>query len=249
MIPYLETHITEQCNLKCRGCSHFSVFAKPKHKDIDEFKREFERLSDIEEVQIIRLMGGEPLLNPKFMDYLYIARRCFPRSKIVLVTNGLLIERLMPHRAALVDLNIDVTMSNYHIDIQDTSALDRLPYTELHEKGQLYNISLDPTGSRDGGVSYNLCDLHINHWHYFQDGKFYPCCIAGTIHDFWDHFGLDWGIKDEDLGIDIFTHNAGEIEAFINSPCKLCRYCATDVRLGTYKPFERSKGDIKEWTI
>ena len=81
------------------------------------------------------------------------------------------------------------------------------------------------------------------------DGKFYPCCIAGTIHDFWDHFGLDWGIKDEDLGIDIFTHNAEEIEAFINSPCKLCRYCATDVRLGTYKPFERSKGDIKEWTI
>ena len=42
MIPYFETHITEACNLKCRGCSHFSVFAKPKHKDLKEFEDEFD---------------------------------------------------------------------------------------------------------------------------------------------------------------------------------------------------------------
>lgn len=249
MIPYFETHITESCNLKCRGCSHFSVFAKPKHKDLKEFEREFDRLSEIEEVGIIRLMGGEPLLNPQFMDYLHIARRYFPGSKLVLVTNGLLAERLLPYRASLVDLNVDVTMSDYHIDIQDTSVLNKLPYTELHEKGRLYNISLDPEGRRDPQEAFNRCDLHVNHWHFFQDGRFYPCCIAGTIHDFWDHFDLDWGIKAEDMSIDIFTHTAEEIEQFINSPCKLCRFCATDIRLGTYEPFSKSKGDIKEWTI
>lgn len=249
MIPYFETHITEACNLRCRGCSHFSVFAKPKHKDLKEFRREFERLAEIEQVKIIRLMGGEPLLNPDWLSYLRIARECFPDCKLVLVTNGILGERLLPHRAALVDLNVDVTMSDYHINIQDTSLLNKLPYTELHEKGQLYNISLDPEGTRDPAVAFNRCDLHEHSWHFFQDGKFYPCCIAGTIHDFWDHFGLDWGFTQEDLGIDIFEHTASEIEEFINSPCKLCRFCATDVRLGTYEPFSKSKGDIKEWTI
>ena len=72
MIPYFETHITEACNLNCRGCSHFSVLAKPKHKDLAEFEREYKRLAEIEEIHTMRLMGGEPLLNPNFMEYLRI---------------------------------------------------------------------------------------------------------------------------------------------------------------------------------
>ena len=249
MIEYFETHITEACNLKCRGCSHFSVFAKPHHKDLGEFEREFKRLAEIEKIGIIRLMGGEPLLNPDFMEYLRIARRYFPHTKLVLVTNGLLADRLLPYADELWDLLVDVTMSNYHLEEQDLSALALLPIRELHEKGNLYNISLDPEGSRDKALMFRMCDLHQNHWHYFQDGRFYPCCIAGTIQDLWDHFGLDWGIDQKSLGIDIFEHSAAEIEQFINSPCELCRFCATDIRQTTYSPFAKSKGDLKEWTI
>ena len=244
MIPYFETHITEACNLKCRGCSHFSVFAKPKHKDLKEFEDEFDRLSDIEEVGVIRLMGGEPLLNPDFMEYCRIARWYFPRSVIALVTNGILGERLEPHKEELDRLKIHVTVSEYHLDKQNRELA-----TELHEKGNLYNISLDPTGSQDAGNAFTFCDLHINHWHYFMDGRFYPCCIAGTIQDFWDHFGLDWGINHEDLGIDIFTHTAEEIEAFINKPCELCRYCDVITRQRSYQPFGISEGKMSEWTI
>lgn len=244
MIPYFETHITEACNLKCRGCSHFSVFAKPKHKDLGEFEREFKRLAEIEEIGIMRLMGGEPLLNPDFMEYLRIARRYFPDSEVVLVTNGILGDRLLPHVDELDELRINVTISDYHLDKQKLDV-----HTELHEKGQLYNISLDPSGSQDKEASHYFCDIRIHDWFYFMDGRFYPCCIAGTIHDFWDHFGLDWGMTPEDLSIDIFTHTAEEIEEFIHKPCELCRFCDTIRRTNTYKPFEVSTGDIKEWTI
>ena len=245
MIPYFETHITEACNLRCRGCSHFSVFAKPHHKDLGEFKREFERLAEIEDVGIIRLMGGEPLLNPDFMEYLRIARVCFPKSKLVLVTNGLLGDRLVPHMEELNALRINLTISNYHLPEQRVFR----SYTEYHEKGALYNISLDPTGSQDPDFAYEHCDIRQNSWFYFQDGRFYPCCIAGTIHDFWEHFDLDWGMTPEELSIDIFTHTAEEIEEFIHKPCKLCRYCDTVNRVNSYKPFSKSTGDIKEWTI
>ena len=249
MIDYFETHIEDACNLKCRGCSHFSgLVKKSRPKDLIEFKKEMHRLSEIEEVKTIRLMGGEPLVNPKFMDYLYIARRYFPHSKIVLVTNGILIDRLMPYRAALIDLDIDVTMSNYHIAIQDTDTLRKLPYTELHEKGQLYNISLDLEGKQNSEQAYENCDLHQHKWYFLRDGRFYPCCVAGCIKDFWEHFGLDFGFAQEELGIDIFEHTAEEIEEFLNRPIKLCRFCDTIRREQTYAPFGKSKGEIKEWT-
>ena len=244
MIPYLETHITEACNLKCRGCSHFSVFAKPKHKDLDEFRREFERLAEIEEIPIIRLMGGEPLLNPDFMEYLRIARDCFPNSKIELVTNGILSDKLLPHYKEINALDIGITVSDYHLDNQNMSMA-----SARHDKGQLYNISLDTSGKQDAMSSFCNCDIYLNKWAFFQDGKFYLCCIAGTIHDFWDHFNLNWGFTQDDLNIDIFEHSAAEIEEFLNMPCELCRFCDTTKRAHSYAPFEKSKGDIKEWTV
>ena len=244
MIPYFETHITEACNLKCRGCSHFSVFAKPKHKDLAEFEREFKRLSEIEEIGIIRLMGGEPLLNPDFMEYIRIARKYFPDSHICLVTNGTLGERLIPHVDEINRLRINVTKSEYHLGNEDPIA-----YTERHEKGNLYNISLDPSGQQNKDLMFHFCDIRIHEWYYYMDGRFYPCCIAGTIHDFWNHFGLDWGIDQKDLSIDIFTHTAAEIEAFLHQPCELCRFCDTITRQQTYAPFTKSEGLMSEWTI
>lgn len=244
MIPYFETHITEACNLKCRGCSHFSVFAKPKHKDLAEFEREFKRMAEIEDIGIMRLMGGEPLLNPDFMEYLRIARKYFPNSHICLVTNGTLSDRLIPHVDEINRLRINVTKSEYHLGNEDP-----IQYTERHEKGKLYNISLDPSGQQNKDLAFHFCDIRIHEWYYYMDGRFYPCCIAGTIHDFWDHFGLDWGINPEDLSIDIFTHTAEEIEAFLHQPCELCRFCDTIRRQQTYAPFTKSEGLMSEWTI
>jgi len=242
MIPYFETHITEACNLKCRGCSHFSVFAKPKHKDIAEFEKEFKRLAEIEQIGVIRLMGGEPLLNPNWMEYVRIARKYFPYSHIAFVTNGILGHKIEPYKEELEQLNINVTISDYHLEKQNKANC-----VSVHDKGSLYNISLDPTGSQDKDTAHFFCDIRINHWFYYMDGRFYPCCIAGTIHDFWDHFNLDWGMTPEDLSVDIFTHTAQEIEEFISKPCELCRFCDTFIRTQTYQPFSISTGDINEW--
>lgn len=243
MISYMETHIEDACNLKCRGCSHFSVFAKPRRKDLNEFEREFRRLAEIEEIGIIRLMGGEPLINPDFMEYVRIARRYFPTSRISLVTNGILAKRLEPHTEELQALRVGVTMSDYHLESQDMSKC-----SERHDKGQMYNVSFDLSGQQNGEEAFRNCDLQINNWFFLRDGRFYPCCVAGCIQDFWEHFGLDWGIDTDDLSIDIFTHTAEEIEAFLKRPTEMCRYCDTLARAKSYRPFERSRGDISEWT-
>lgn len=52
------------------------------------------RLSSITEVNTLRLMGGEPLLHPKMVEFFIIARSFFPSSEIVLVSNGTLLKTL-----------------------------------------------------------------------------------------------------------------------------------------------------------
>ena len=47
MINYIETHITEHCNLKCRGCSHFSGLATPQFKDLNDFIKEMNALANL----------------------------------------------------------------------------------------------------------------------------------------------------------------------------------------------------------
>lgn len=249
MIEYFETHIEDFCNMKCRGCSHFSGLVKgPRPKSLADFEKEFKRLSEIEKVGTIRLMGGEPLINEDFMEYVRIARRHFPKSRIVLVTNGILAKRLLPCREELIRLSIVIVASNYHDGAQDLNVLQKFPLAELHEKGDLYNISLDLDGKRDARKAFDGCDLHQHKWFFLKGGRLYACCVAGCIDDFSEHFGLTLP-KEADLGIDIFTHTADEIEEYLARPNALCRYCDTERRERSYARFSRSKGDIHEWSI
>ena len=73
MIPYIELHIVDHCNLNCVGCSHFSPLAEPYFKDVDEYREEMKDLSKFE-IGTIRIMGGEPLLHPKWYEFCEITR-------------------------------------------------------------------------------------------------------------------------------------------------------------------------------
>ena len=45
---YLETHVADTCNLKCRGCMHFSNIAiHPNYPDLQRFEQDFKRLSEL----------------------------------------------------------------------------------------------------------------------------------------------------------------------------------------------------------
>jgi len=59
-------------------------------------------------------MGGEPLLHPNICEFLYIARKNFPKTDIRLVTNGLLLKKMPEHFwVALRLTNVKVDMSKY----------------------------------------------------------------------------------------------------------------------------------------
>ena len=92
-LGYLEIPAASGCNLKCRGCSHFSNV--PGHSYLlseDEFGRDITRLAELVPfIHTIRLLGGEPFLNPAIGRIADMARRVYGRSHIWIVTNGLLL--------------------------------------------------------------------------------------------------------------------------------------------------------------
>ena len=78
-LDYFEYHISDHCNLKCRGCGHYSNIAIPRFGDLEKYIKDLERLKELFwGIKTIRLMGGEPLLNNKLSDFMFYTRDFFP---------------------------------------------------------------------------------------------------------------------------------------------------------------------------
>ena len=64
-MEYVEYQVADECNLKCKGCLHFSnLVSAPVHPILGEFERSLIHLKGkFSNIATFRLMGGEPLLN------------------------------------------------------------------------------------------------------------------------------------------------------------------------------------------
>lgn len=249
MITYLETHIVDHCNLHCRGCSHFSGLAPERFKSIQDFIAEMEQLSSITDLHTFRLMGGEPLLHPNFIDFFVVARHFFPNTDIVLVTNGILLPSLTDEQIDILnELKISLCVSDYGLKI-DRAQMEKFNVNYFHGKSRLYNVSLDLSGSQNPTYSYNHCDLVHGGWFFLKDGRIYQCCVMANIEFFCNHFDKKLDIDLDDISIDIFNHTEEEIKIFLTHPHITCRYCDTLLRSISYQDFAISKGDINEWTV
>ena len=83
--------ITTYCNLKCQNCCNLMPYYKePFHYDIGHIKENLKKLSNIDKINNIQILGGEPFLHPdiiEIIDYIYKLNFDF----ITLYTNGTVI--------------------------------------------------------------------------------------------------------------------------------------------------------------
>lgn len=245
MIAYLEHHIVDHCNLNCAGCSHFSPLAHEWYELEDDFYHDFSALANKIEVQTIRLMGGEPLLHPHVGWFCETARSLFPHADIQLVTNGILLPlRKAELKDTLNNNQIRVCVSNYgFLDMKH--ILEGIDLVRIDGKAALYNISLDTDGTQDPQFAFDNCDLHQNHWYYFQHGCFYPCCIMANIEYFKKYFNQP--METDNLCISIHDHTEEEIKKFLNTPLAACKYCRSDNRSNSYSAFHQTQKEKTEW--
>ncbi len=89
-IPELQMHVSDKCNLNCRGCTHFSPLFNEVGCECDSIIYDIKQIKKLfTGIMRIDLLGGEPLLNPDLIEIIKCVRDELPYSFIYLFTNGL----------------------------------------------------------------------------------------------------------------------------------------------------------------
>ena len=96
VLPFLETMITQTCQLSCLGCTNYSDLRHSGYIKWKDGKRDLEQWLERIDIPDFGIMGGEPLINPEVIQWLIGVRELMPDSQIRFTTNGLLkIHRLL----------------------------------------------------------------------------------------------------------------------------------------------------------
>lgn len=88
LLNYSEFYITNVCNLNCINCNRFNNFAFSGHQYWKDHADQYKQWSNIVDIREIGIIGGEPLLNPDFPNWLHGIAKLWPNSKIKILTNG-----------------------------------------------------------------------------------------------------------------------------------------------------------------
>lgn len=122
VLPFVEIMITQSCNLSCQGCTNYSDLRHQGYlswRQGQEWFRSWQRRVDLPDIGV---MGGEPLINPEWREWLQGLRDMFPCSQLRFTTNGLLLYR-HPDILDFLDLIGNVVFKiTVHFDHQDLEA-------------------------------------------------------------------------------------------------------------------------------
>jgi len=254
-LDYVEVRVTDHCNLNCKSCAQLSPLAESIYVEAGVFTNDFQRLHAITngDIKTIRLMGGEPLLHPQLVELMKIIRGIFGESRIVLVTNGILLSKQSDNFwDTCRDMKVEVLISHYPVKIDYESLLAtskkygiKLRYAT--KKPQvMYKWAFDVDGKQDAERNFYKCYFG-NNCIQVDNRKLYNCSLIPCVKYFNNRFGKDMRVTSGDY-IDIYEHgDIGRILEFLARPVPFCKYCNIGkVKYG--EEWEPSKKEVGEWT-
>lgn len=229
-LKYLEMHVANGCNLNCKGCTHFSnLYQKNDLVDLEDFSKQLEILSKKCNLLKLRLMGGEPLLNPQIERYLETARCNFPTTELYLVTNGLLL--LSKHEEffdKLKELHIIVCISWYPPTAGKRDEILR----KLDEHGVLHMENLEDIyeftkcltlqHTHDGEQAIKKCGMAK--CTILKDYKIYKCSFMAYCGKLNERFGTNL-VQEKGFSIESSVEEWKEMLSRLEEPMPFCRYC------------------------
>jgi organic radical activating enzyme len=246
-LKYLETNIVDHCNLNCKACTHFCSVAKKNFININSFNRDLNEIREKINIKIFRIMGGEPLLHPNICDFLYIARKHFPKTDIRLVTNGLLLKK-MPEKfwVSLRLTHIKVDMSKYpptHNEFDSYINLineNNVKIGDINDSEKFF-LSLNLKGDTDKKKIYNAC--LSKRCKNLRNGRIMICPTACYVTLYNDAFNKS---IPHDRGIDIYSASGVEIINYLKQIPDTCSYCSNRE---VFIEWDVSKREESEWVV
>lgn len=250
---YLETHVADTCNLKCKGCMHFSNIAvNPNFPDLLAFEQDFKRLAELfSNIFIIRLMGGEPLLNRELGSYIKIVRHYFHSAELRIVTNGLLILKQPDGlwetmRECYVSMDISPYPPTMKIikDLLKKLDAENIPYGTIAEELHDFRKSLTLYPTHNPEEAIRLCKS--SHCHFLRNGKIAKCPLPLLIDDF--NHAYDCHIQSKDI-FDIYGEKSGlDLKQKLTQPAEMCRYCPDKAAFITWQQTQQD-ACMEDWVM
>jgi hypothetical protein len=209
----LMMHIVDHCNLKCNLCGHYSNIASPSFLDIGWFDAQVKRSAELYyPVKRFSVMGGEPLLHPRLVAFLIIAKEYFPASNVELWTNGILLKRNNEELwETMSDLKIKLWVASYpdvlSKETQDTIRNTANKYgvecklSNVRYFWDFFNAKGDsnPTKAVRNCSSMSCTQLY--------NGKLYLCHRPTYIHILNNESGTEIKVDERDY-VNIFDEDA-----------------------------------------
>jgi len=252
----IEFHVTDHCNLNCRFCSMFAGLVREKtFPDLNIFKRDILQLKRFfNHVKRIRIIGGEPLLNPELGKYLNFVRQVYPYSLIKVITNGILVKSISEDLLEIIRANnIHITVTYYPCILEKIDSICSF----LKENGIMHDISpmttrfqkiYDFQGRGDADYNYETC-----YWKSgcatLKEGKIAACFVPFVLPIASQVFSFDY----QQSGLtDLYEEGltASKIRERLETAFDTCRFCA---HRGVFDHWglikDKNHPDIKEWCI
>ena len=236
-LPYLQVIVTNQCNLNCKGCTHFAnIYNKTKDSNealIDELERDLYILSKTTQIFRLRILGGEPLLYKELKKLLYLARGYFSEADIRVVTNGVLIPNLnadllksIKENNIGLDISLYPPIRNYKDKIETTLSehdinydFEGVNYIEKFWKNLDFYHYNEPNESYEKCLSKQCRTLY--------KGKLYKCPFDAFKNKYIKYFKLQTKSNDDGYEINDDIQYMDKIyKRLYKKPSKACSYCS-----------------------
>jgi hypothetical protein len=92
-IPYVEFYITNMCNLACPGCNRFNNYVFTGYQRWSDYADTYQQWAQEINIGSISILGGEPLMNPTFLDWVQGVNQLWPGRTIRIISNGFRLDR------------------------------------------------------------------------------------------------------------------------------------------------------------
>jgi len=202
----------------------------------DELARDMSRLSTAMFAEEIRIVGGEPLLNPRIATILKVARTSGIAGRVVLFTNGLLLHTMSKEFWS----NVDEIRVNLYPRARPTERLVDQARKRAFESGAQLSIfeyssfrvtmvtEPHPPDAITSMIFRTCKNAHFHHCHLVHRGWLYKCACPSYLGEFLTNMGQS-GYQAEADGFDI--HGATDLNQQLwdfltdNKPLDACRHC------------------------
>lgn len=254
-LPFLETMITQVCNLSCEGCTNYSDLEHKGYVKWKDGKRDLKKWLKVVDIPDFGIMGGEPLINPQVYDWLYGVRDLMPNSQIRFTTNGLLLHKHPDIMKTMLEIGNIVFKVTMHLEHPSAKAcvneiFKKYSWEMVKEYGIArwktdnnvrFQINYPTTFTKSFKNTYeDMKPFHSDPVKAFENccqqtcpllynGKIYKCSTAGLLEDTLSRFNNP-NIDEWRDYIDPGLSPEDDLSTLLNNfgkPSALCRQCPT----------------------